>query len=369
MHENSIDDVAGFSLAALSLIKLKTMNVKFNKFVLRYSHFFVYALIFLLIFFNGRKLSVAMSLIYATVDTLFFAVLYQFLCKLLIQPPQWLQNKALRFVVVMLIMVFACQLLFSIEYLVHIYTPIERPQPNSDFLPYITLANFLKVLILNLSALCIAIYKYSLFTLRQTEELKQEQKLMKLQLLQSQINPHFLFNSLNNIYALVYTKNDIAPDALLKLSDMLRYVTDFGQQEKVSLDKELAYIQNYIDFQILRFGPNEHITYQNQFDSQAYSIAPMLLQPFVENCFTHSDLTTNPEGFVHIRLEVKDAKLVFQTENSIALSHSHQEHQKGSSVGIDNVEQRLHLYYPDEHSLTMEEENGVYKVKLIIDLR
>ncbi|MBO6051571.1 MAG: sensor histidine kinase [Bacteroidales bacterium] len=345
------------------------MNVKFNRFVLRYSHFFVYVLIFLLIFFNGRKLSTAMSLIYATVDTLFFAVLYQLLCKLLIQPPQWLQSKALRFVVVMLIMVFACQLLFSIEYLVHIYTPIERPQPNSDFLPYITLANFLKVLILNLSALCIAIYKYSLFTLRQTEELKQEQKLMKLQLLQSQINPHFLFNSLNNIYALVYTKNDIAPDALLKLSDMLRYVTDFGQQEKVSLDKELAYIQNYIDFQILRFGQNEHITYQSQFDSQSYSIAPMLLQPFVENCFTHSDLTTNPEGFVHIRLEVKNAQLVFQTENSIVLSHSHQEHKKGSSVGIDNVEQRLRLYYPDEHSLTMGEDDGVYKVKLTIDLR
>lgn len=344
-------------------------NVKFNKFVLRYSHFFVYVLIFLLIFFNGRKLSTAMSLIYATVDTLFFAILYQFLCKLLIQPPRWLQNKALRFVVVMLIMVFSCQLLFSIEYLIHTYTPIERPQPNSDFLPYITLANFLKVLILNLAALCIAVYKYSLFALRQTEELKQEKKLMKLQLLQSQINPHFLFNSLNNIYALVYTKNDIAPDALMKLSDMLRYVTDFGQQEKVSLDKELTYIQNYIDFQILRFGQNEHIVYQSQCDSQAYTIAPMLLQPFVENCFTHSDLATNPEGFVHIRLEVKDANLVFQTENSIALSHSHQEHKKESSVGIDNVEQRLRLYYPEEHSLVMGKEEGLYKVKLTINLK
>lgn len=345
------------------------MNEKFYRFVLRYSHFFVYVLIFLLIFFNGRKLSTAMSLIYATVDTLFFAVLYQFLCKLLIQSPQWLQNKALRFVVVMLIMVFACQLLFSIEYLIHTYTPIERPQPNSDFLPYITLANFLKVLILNLSALCIAIYKYSLFTLRQTEELKQEQKSMKLQLLQSQINPHFLFNALNNIYALVYTKSDIAPDALMKLSDMLRYVTDFGQQEKVSIEKELAYIQNYVDFQVLRIGDNSKVSYLLQQDSQAYSIAPMLMQPFVENCFNHSDVLSNPEGFVRINIEIHNGNLLMQTENTVSKSHTSHGPSKESSIGIDNVEQRLNLYYPEEHVLTMGEEDAIYRVKLTIKLR
>ncbi|MBO4655776.1 MAG: histidine kinase [Bacteroidales bacterium] len=345
------------------------MNEKFNHFVIKYSHVVIYALVFLLIFFNGKKVDTVMALIYATVDTLFFAILYQFLCKMLIQPPRWLQNKALKFAAVMVLMVLACQLLFSVEYLIHRYTPIERPQPSSDFQPFITLANFLKVLIINLSALCIAVYKYTLSAMRQTEELKQEQKLMKLQLLQSQINPHFLFNALNNIYALVYTKSEIAPDALMKLSDMLRYVTDFGQQEKVSLDKELAYIHNYIDFQSLRFDQNEHIVYQSQFDSQAYNIAPMLLQPFVENCFTHSDLATNPEGFVHISLEVKNGWLDFQTENSVSPSHSHHEHRKENSIGIDNVAQRLKLYYPDEHTLEMKEENQVYRVNLTLKLR
>lgn len=344
-------------------------NVKFIKFVLRYSHFFIYVLIFLLIFFNGRKLSTAMSLIYATVDTLFFAIFYQFLCKLLIQPPRWLQNKALRFVVVMLIMVFSCQLLFSIEYLIHTYTPIERPQPHSDFLPYITLANFLKVLILNLAALCIAVYKYSLFAMRQTEELKQEQKLMRLQLLQSQINPHFLFNALNNIYALVYTKNDIAPDALMKLSDMLRYVTDFGQQEKVPIERELTYMQNYIDFQILRFGSSEQISYHSQLDSMGYSIAPLLIQPFVENCFTHSDLATHQEGFVRIRLEVVDGMLQFDAENSVSQTHVSHEGKKENSIGIDNVEQRLNLYYPGDYILKMGEVNQTYKVHLSLKLR
>lgn len=345
------------------------MNEKFNHFVIKYSQVVIYVLFFLLIFVNGKRVDTVMALIYATVDTLFFAILYQFLCKMLMQPPRWLQNKAVKFMAVMLLMIFACQLLFSIEYIIHRYIPIERPQPNSDFIPFITLANFLKVLIINLTALCIAIYKYSIFAVRQTEELKQEQKLMKLQLLQSQINPHFLFNALNNIYALVYTKNDSAPDALMKLSDMLRYVTDFGQQEKVPIERELAYIQNYIDFQTLRFGSSEQISYQCQLDSVGYSIVPMLLQPFVENCFTHGDIAANPDAYVRIYLEIKDGLLHFMAENSMSRAHVSHESGKENSIGIGNVEQRLNLYYADDYSLKIDADNQVYKVELILKLR
>lgn len=345
------------------------MNVKFNKFVLRYSHFVIYMVIFLVIFFNGKKVNTAMSLIYATVDTLFFALLYQSFFRLLSQPPRWMRNNFLKFLFFVVILLLASQLLFFVEYLLHTYVPIERPIPNSEFLPFISLANFLKVLIISLLALCIAIYKHSVYAMRQTEELKQEQKSMKLQLLQSQINPHFLFNALNNIYALVYTKSDIAPDALMKLSDMLRYVTDFGQQEKVSIEKELAYIQNYVDFQVLRIGDNSKVSYLLQQDSQAYSIAPMLMQPFVENCFTHSDVLSNPEGFVRISIEIHNGNLLLQTENTVSKSHMSHGPSKESSIGIDNVEQRLNLYYPEEHALTMGEEDGIYRVKLTIKLR
>jgi len=156
---------------------------------------------------------------------------------------------------------------------------------------------------------------------------------------------------------------------LMKLSDMLRYVTDFGQQEKVPIDRELAYMQNYVDFQILRFGSSEQITYQNQVDSMGYSIAPLLIQPFVENCFTHSDLATNPEGFVHIHLEIKDGLLQFNAENSISKTHVSHEGSKENSIGIDNVEQRLNIYYPDDYTLEMGDENQTYKVHLSLKLR
>lgn len=344
------------------------MNDRINKFILRYSHIFIYVVVFLLIFFNGRRLNTVMSLIYASVDTLFFAIMYQIFCRLLTTPPNWLQNKALKFFVVILLWLLSCQLLFASEYLIHNYVPIERPKPNSEFLPFITLANFLKVLIINLFALSLAIYKYSVYAMRQAEQLKQEQKLMKLQLLQSQINPHFLFNALNNIYALVYTKSDIAPDALMKLSDMLRYVTDFGQQEKVPVEKELSYIQNYVDFQVLRMGTPDKIDYQLQQDSQAYSIVPMLLQPFAENCFTHSDLLSNPEAFVRVKIEIRQGSLFLHTENTVSKTHISHETSKENSIGIDNVEQRLHLYYPEDHTLTIGEDKGIYKVDLTIKL-
>ena len=192
---------------------------------------------------------------------------------------------------------------------------------------------------------------------------------MKLQLLQSQINPHFLFNALNNIYALVYTKNDIAPDALMKLSNMLRYVTDFGQQEKVSIEQELNYMQNYIDFQTLGFASSERISYQSQLDSMGYFIAPLLIQPFVENCFTHSDLATNPEGFVRIRLEIKDGLLQFKAENTVSKTYTSHETKKENRIGVDNVEQRLNIYYPGDYVMEMGEENQIYKVSLNLKLR
>lgn len=346
------------------------VNVKFNRFVIKYSHFFIYLLVFLAVFLNGLRLNTIMSLIYATVDALFFAVLYQIFCWILIKTPHALQNKVLRFVVIIIILIFSCHLLFGIEYLIHLYAPVDRqPKYSSDYQPFINLAHFLKVFILNLFALCVAIYKYSNFVMVQTEELKQEQKLMKLQLLQSQINPHFLFNALNNIYALVYTKNDSAPDALMKLSDMLRYVTDFGQQEKVPIEREMAYVQNYIDFQMLRFGSSEQISYQCQLDSVGYSIVPILLQPFVENCFTHGDIAANPDAYVHITLEIKDGLLRFMAENSVSRTHVSHESGKENSIGIGNVEQRLNLYYADDYSLKIDADNQVYKVELILKLR
>lgn len=344
------------------------MNVKFNHFVIRHSQYFIYVIVFLLFFLNGVKRSPSVALTMAAINTLFFAVAYQLFCLVFIRPPKWLRRGMVKFFVIVLMLFVLSHLLFGIEYFAIRLIPFGLTPPGDDFMPYINLTHIMRDFLLNIVALCVAIYKYSNLSLLQAEELKQERNLMKLQLLQSQINPHFLFNALNNIYALVYTKNDIAPDALLKLSDMLRYVTDYGQCETVMLSKELDYIQNYIDFQELRMGKTERLSYQTDLESQAYSIAPMLLQPFVENCFNHSDITTNPEGFVQICLTVKDGILRFETRNSVSKSHSLRSDSPQSGVGMVNVRQRLDLYYSEQYSLSKDENEDEYHLLLTINL-
>lgn len=344
------------------------MNAKFNQFVIRHSQYFIYLIVFLLIFLNGVKRYPAVALTIAVVDTLFFVVAYQLFCMVFIHPPKWLSRGLVKIIIIILMLFVMSHLLFGIEYLLVRWIPFDITPPAEDFIPYINLTHYMSGLLLNIGALCVAIYKYSNLSLLQAESLKQERNLMKLQLLQSQINPHFLFNALNNIYALVYTKNDIAPDALMKLSDMLRYVTDYGQSEKVQLSKDLEYIQNYIDFQELRMGKNDRLSYTVSLDSHSYTIAPMLLQPFVENCFKHSDITTNNEGFIHIDIAVKNAFLTLQTLNSVSKGHSLRPDTEPAGVGMGNVKQRLELYYQGNYSLSLKEKDDVYQLSLSLNL-
>lgn len=349
-------------------INCKIMNTKFNQFVIRHSQYFIYLIVFLLIFLNGVKRNPSVALTIAVIDTLFFVMAYQLFCLVFMHPPKWLQRGLVKIIVIILMIFVMSHLLFGIEYLMIRWLPFDITPPAEDFMPYINLTHYMSGLLLNIGALCVAIYKYSNLSLLQAEALKQERNLMKLQLLQSQINPHFLFNALNNIYALVYTKNDIAPDALMKLSDMLRYVTDYGQSEKVLLSKDLEYIQNYIDFQELRIGKNERLSYKVSLDSQSYSIAPMLLQPFVENCFKHSDITTNTDGFINIDIEAKDGSLILRTRNSVSKGHNLRTDAEQNGVGLGNVKQRLELYYQGNYSLSLEESEDVYQLSLALNL-
>ena len=149
------------------------INVKFNRLVVKYSHFFIYLMVFLVVFITGIRVNTVMSLIYASVDTLCFAILYRIFCWLLIKTPRALHNKVIRFVVVLIILIVSCHLLFCIEYLINLYVPVvRRPRYSSDYQSFINLTHFLKVFIINLFALFVAIYKYSNFVMTQTEDLK-----------------------------------------------------------------------------------------------------------------------------------------------------------------------------------------------------
>ncbi|MFM2358687.1 MAG: hypothetical protein RLY16_680 [Bacteroidota bacterium] len=184
----------------------------------------------------------------------------------------------------------------------------------------------------------------------------------ELAFLKAQINPHFLFNTINNIYAMVITGNSEAPNAILKLSSMLRYLTDEQQDLLVPLEKELACIQDFVDLQKLRLG--ENMTVKMEWDVQItdVQIPPLLLMTFVENAFTHG-VSTHQAANIIIRLEAKAGKIFFFCFNQIFPNRNKQNR---SGIGITNACKRLDQQYPNQYKLAIINDNLQYEVNLTI---
>jgi hypothetical protein len=200
----------------------------------------------------------------------------------------------------------------------------------------------------------------------QSEKLMQEKQDMELALLKSRMNPHFVYNALNVLYSLSYTGDVKTPEMIMKLADMLRYITDECQADKVPLVQEIKYIENYLDFQRIRFGEIHNLSFTYSPDETSGKIPPMILQPFVENAFKHGNITNDPENFVRIRLSVRYNRLIFAIENSMDNKTGSVPERDG--LGISSVGQRLQLYYPGKHKLEIREAETIYKVNIEIDL-
>ena len=190
---------------------------------------------------------------------------------------------------------------------------------------------------------------------------------MELRFLKAQINPHFLFNALNNIYSLVYTNDENAAESILKLSEMLRYVTDECQADKISISKEIKYIDNFIDFQLLRMEKHPDIIFNKNITNTDFKIPPMIFQPLVENAFKHSRLENNNSGYVKIELLQNDKQLIFTTENSQqACVFNNQKERSG--IGVGNVQKRLELAYGKDFTFNIDNTSQQYKVEIVINL-
>jgi LytS/YehU family sensor histidine kinase len=191
----------------------------------------------------------------------------------------------------------------------------------------------------------------------------------ELQLLQSQISPHFLFNTLNNMYGLSITQHEKIPPLLLKLSDLLRYSVYDATKQYVPVKDELAYIHNYIDFEKMRIGERLSLTTDfEDFSSGNAKIAPMLLIVFIENAFKHSKNSTNDRIFVHISLKTWGNRLLFTCVNSYS-SGQDKALDEHSGLGLDNAKKRLELLYSGDYHLVIEDNDETYKVMLQLKMR
>ena len=212
-------------------------------------------------------------------------------------------------------------------------------------------------------------YKMSLMAIRrekETQELRSENLQSQLKFLKSQINPHFLFNALNNIYALSITKSDRAPAAILKLSDILRYIIYEGKEDRVPLKQEIDYIENYIELVKLKDESIQDIKFDYNKANLSLTIEPMLFIPFIENSIKHSGIESSPDGFIQVVLETTDESINFDVINSMPKTPIKKD--KIGGIGIKNIKKRLELLYPNKYSLSIENEKNEFVVKLNIKL-
>lgn len=205
----------------------------------------------------------------------------------------------------------------------------------------------------------------------QNARIAEEQKQGELNLLQSQLSPHFLFNTLNNIYSLSITQQKRLPGLLLKLSDLLRYSIYDTKNSFVLLVDEVNYIKNYIVFEKLRIGERLLLrTNIDKVDNVSIKIAPMLLIVFIENAFKHSKNTIDNKIEIDIKLIVKEDYIWFCIKNTYGVSlNKNNIINESSGLGLTNTIKRLQLLYPEEYIFSQNQENGYYVVMLQLKIR
>lgn len=197
----------------------------------------------------------------------------------------------------------------------------------------------------------------------QTKELQVHQE-AQLDYLKAQINPHFLFNTLNNIYSLAVQKSDKTPEMVIRLSHLLRYVVYESQEKTVALSKEINHIKEYIDLFKMRSMPEPNIRFKILGETNGLTICPMILIPLVENCCKHCDFDTNDKTFAIITLKITEKDLIFETENTFRPNANKD---KVGGVGLVNINKRLKMLYGNKQNLKIKIMDNKFIVTLTLE--
>jgi LytS/YehU family sensor histidine kinase len=204
------------------------------------------------------------------------------------------------------------------------------------------------------------LFDYSVMQRRLTEMAKEKAE-AELSFLKSQINPHFLFNSLNSVYFLIDKENAEARQALHKFSDMLRYQLYEIKGTRIPIEKEISYLKDYVDLQKLRKDDTYAVEFTCSPEVKGFSIEPLLLIPFVENAFKHISNKASSANFVKLNMTRSNGHFNFTIENSKEAERTTELH---GGIGLNNVKRRLELLYPHKHELLINNKEDIYKVNL-----
>jgi sensor histidine kinase YesM len=274
--------------------------------------------------------------------------LYLLLPSLFFKKKYWLYLTSL-----ILVLLFCASVLFSL-------LPRGHPSYGTPFYQHVI--NLFFFVFLSSSA---SFLKNQFTKQKRLDRLEKVQLKSELQLLKAQVNPHFLLNTLNNLYGLILEKeNDDAAEVVLKLSGLMRYLLESNKKELVSLKNEISFIEDYIKLEGIRASTPLQINFDKELDRDDAEVIPMLLIPFVENIFKHAHTDTDQGSFARIKLFLKGNELKFYTENTFR-----EESLKNSTkVGLKNLEQRLQLAYPNHYALNIQQNSSKFYASLKIEL-
>lgn len=327
-------------------------------------HVLFWLLVFLfLLLLNEGQWSFQLTFTVELINVLFFLIIVYF--NLLYLIPNYLTDK--KFILYGALLVVFALLLAPIKIVILYFVFSAYPEAQAALI-YDQVYFFLSHFVVAGSSTIFKIISDWARHQREKKELQTRSMQTELQFLKSQINPHFLFNTLNNLYALTLKKSDKAPEIVIKLSEMMRYMLYDCNEKRVFLEKELKYIENYLDLEKLRQGKKVDIQFTLDGEVNKQKIAPLLFIPFLENSFKHGLSNVLTHGYVHILVKIEGDKLMFRIENSKPERIASSEFKQVGGIGLVNLKRRLYLQYPDQHELTISETPTHYTATLHITL-
>jgi two-component system LytT family sensor kinase len=340
-------------------------NKRTNKWAEAKYHIFFWLILFVVMLVGSLSdMSLSLALSVDIVNVLFFALIVYFNYFLLF--PDYLKNR--NFTKHLFLLGLASLLLTPVK-TIFLYQASFGNKEMQEYYLENQLYIFISTYFVGSAATIYRVMSEWIIQQQEKKDLESQTLQSELNFLKSQINPHFLFNTLNSLYALTLKKSDLAPEIVLKLSEMMRYMLYDCNEKEVSIEKEINYIKNYLELEKLRHGRNIDIKLKIEDTIGTIHIAPLLLIPFIENAFKHGTSHLIPHTYVDVELSQKNNQIEMRVNNSKGPSVPTNEIRKNGGIGLLNVRRRLDILYPDNHTLKITETPNEYRVELTISIQ
>lgn len=326
---------------------------------------FVFWLVFyfFLIIINQRNFSLGFNMLFHFVSIIFYAIIV-YINLLYLFPRYLTKNNVILYIIILILAVIA----ITTVKLFTIY-PLSREDITLvDFFMSHKNSVFLTTFFMAFASSIYNIINDWFIHQREKEDLQRQTLRSELRFLKSQINPHFLFNTLNSLYALTLKKSDQAPEIVLRLSEMMRYMLYECNEKKVLLSKEINYIENYLELEKIRHSGKCEIKFNVDGEVTSQMIAPLMFIPFIENSFKHGMNKQLDKSYVHMDMHIEKSEVKLKIKNSKAPAIPSDSSRKSGGIGLVNVKRRLDLLYNNAYELDIDNAPNDYNIELQLNL-